>query len=199
MNLHLVMLIVIPCLLGYALGSIPFGYLLAKKAGYGDIRRLGSGNIGATNLLRVGGKKLGGLTLLLDGTKGLAAVLLALWLDMNPNLAGGACVLGHMYPIWLNFKGGKGVATFCGVILGWGWLPGVITIAIWLTTFKITRISSKAGLAATVGGCVALLLTDHGNTLFVAIPLAVLILYHHADNIRRILLNQEMPPTANDE
>ena len=134
---------------GYLLGSIPFGLILSRLAGHGDIRRIGSGNIGATNVLRTGDKRLALATLLLDGGKGAAAVLLAAsWGEQAALIAGGAVVLGHNFPVWLNFRGGKGVATTLGVLLALAWPVGLLVIAVWLASALAFRYSSLAALMA---------------------------------------------------
>ena len=132
---------------GYLIGSIPFGLILTKAAGLGDIRSIGSGNIGATNVLRTGNKKLAAATLLLDGLKGAVAVLLMRWLAPDQDLvAGTAAVLGHTLPVWLGFKGGKGVATALGVYLAAMWPVGIACCAIWLVAAKVTKMSSAVGV-----------------------------------------------------
>ena len=139
------------CLLGYLLGSIPFGLLLTRISGLGDIRGIGSGNIGATNVLRTGRKGLAAATLVLDGLKGAAAVLIARALLYDQDtalLAGLAAVLGHLFPIWLRFKGGKGVATGLGVLVAAAWPIGVAACAVWLLVAGLARVSSLASLAA---------------------------------------------------
>ncbi len=137
-------------LIGYGLGSIPFGLLITWLAGLGDVRRIGSGNIGATNVLRTGKKWAAALTLILDGGKGTAAVLLAGWLfgASGAMVAGLAAAFGHIFPVWLKFKGGKGVATFIGVLLGLYWPVGLLVIATWLAVALLFKISSLSALVA---------------------------------------------------
>ena len=135
-------------LLGYLLGSIAFGLVITKAAGLGDIRSIGSGNIGATNVLRTGRKDLALATLLLDGGKGAIAVLLAYALGWRPEIAGAAAFLGHCFPVWLKFNGGKGVATFIGTLLALWFPAGVFSAAIWLILAFVFRISSLAALGA---------------------------------------------------
>ena len=177
-------------LLGYALGSVPFGLLLAKAAGKGDIREVGSGNIGATNVLRTGSKWLAAAVLLLDAGNGFAAVWLAIhfWGDF----AGGAglgAVLGHCFPVWLKFKGGKGVATAFGACLGFGWPFGLAYAAVWLVVLALTRISSLAGMSAVVATpLVALAL---GWIDLVLIGTAAIVIWQHRANIRRLLAGEE--------
>jgi acyl phosphate:glycerol-3-phosphate acyltransferase len=184
---------IVLCLLGYLLGSIPFGLLLTKAAGLGDIRGIGSGNIGATNVLRTGNKALAAVTLLLDGLKGAAAVLLP-WLLSGRDvalLAGLAAVVGHLYPVWLRFKGGKGVATGLGVLLAASWPVGLSACAAWLLVAGLARISSLAALAAfVVAPFAALLLHDFG-VVKLAFTIAVLVFVRHQANIRRLVAGTE--------
>ncbi|MFC0632838.1 glycerol-3-phosphate 1-O-acyltransferase PlsY [Brevundimonas balnearis] len=186
---------------GYLLGSIPFGVLLTRAAGAGDVRRIGSGNIGATNVLRTGRKDLAFATLILDAGKGAAALLIARALFDNEAaaaVAGGAAFLGHLFPVWLGFKGGKGVATFFGLLLAAAWPLGLIAGATWLATVAITRISSTGALAA------ALLTPVYGAWLLpalgveVATPVVVLSVFtglliyiRHHENIGRLLKGAE--------
>ena len=136
--------------LGYLLGSIPFGLILTKLAGHGDLRDIGSGNIGATNVLRTGNKKLAALTLVLDALKGTAAVLIAAQFGADASILGGiGAFLGHLFPVWLGFRGGKGVATYIGVLLGLYWRAAIAFCAIWLLTAFITRYSSLSALVAS--------------------------------------------------
>src|SRR3984885_4109336 len=177
-------------LLGYLLGSIPFGLLLTKIAGLGDIRGIGSGNIGATNVLRTGRKGLAAGTLVLDGLKGAAAVLLARALVYDQDialLAGLAAVLGHLFPVWLRFKGGKGVATGLGVLIATAWPIGLIACAVWLVVAAISRFSSLAALAAFASApCVALGLEEFG-VVKLSFTVAGLVFVRHRANIRRLL------------
>ena len=173
--------------LGYALGSVPFGLLLTRAFGAGDLRSIGSGNIGATNVLRTGRKGLAAATLLLDALKGLAAVLLAY--RLFPEVAGLAAlgaILGHCFPVWLRFKGGKGVATLLGIALGLAWPIGLAYAAIWLAVLGLTRISSLAGMSAAIAAPIAA--WGSGNSQFVPIltVIAVLILWLHRGNIARL-------------
>jgi acyl phosphate:glycerol-3-phosphate acyltransferase len=185
---------VLVCLLGYLLGSIPFGLLLTKLSGLGDIRSIGSGNIGATNVLRTGRKGLAAATLVLDGLKGAAAVLIArAWLDDQDTalLAGLAAVLGHLFPVWLRFKGGKGVATGLGVLIAAAWPIGLAACAVWLVVAAISRFSSLAALAAFASApCVALGLEEFG-VVKLSFTVAVLVFVRHRANIRRLLAGTE--------
>jgi len=178
--------------LGYALGSIPFGLLLAKAAGKGDIRSIGSGNIGATNVLRTGSKGLAAVTLLLDGAKGLAAVWLAwrYWPDGAPLAAIGA-VLGHCFPVWLRFKGGKGVATTLGVCLGLAWPIGLAYAVVWLAMLAATRISSVSGMSAAVAAPIAAAATGRMEFVPVLAAIAALVAWLHRSNIARLRAGTE--------
>jgi len=178
---------------GYLIGSIPFGLLIARLAGLGDIRKIGSGNIGATNVLRAGRKDLAAATLLLDGGKGTAAVLLAgLWgPDMQLAAALGA-VLGHLYPVWLRGKGGKGVATTLGVLLGLAWPVGAAACVTWLAVAALFRFSSLAALLSIAAAPLYawLLMRDFQLVQLAALLAALVWLRHHA-NIRRLLKGEE--------
>ena len=176
--------------LGYALGSVPFGLLLAKAAGKGDIRSIGSGNIGATNVLRTGSKWLAAVVLLLDLVKGFAAVWLAshFWLESAGGAALGA-VLGHCFPVWLKFKGGKGVATTAGVCFGLGWPIGLAYAVVWLVVLGVTRISSLAGMSAAVAAPIAALLLGWVDLVLIAI--AAIVLWLHRENIARLRAGTE--------
>ena len=176
--------------LGYALGSVPFGLLLAKAAGKGDIRSIGSGNIGATNVLRTGSKWLAAVVLLLDLGKGFAAVWLAshFWLESAGGAALGA-VLGHCFPVWLKFKGGKGVATTAGVCFGLGWPIGLAYAVVWLVVLGVTRISSLAGMSAAVAAPIAALLLGWVDLVLIAI--AAIVLWLHRENIARLRAGTE--------
>lgn len=174
-------------LLGYALGSIPFGLLLARAAGKGDIRRIGSGNIGATNVLRSGSKGLAAGTLLFDIGKGLLPVLLAWrWFPDAVTFAAAGAVFGHCFPVWLRFRGGKGVATMAGVCFGLAWPIGLAYALVWLGVLAAARISSLAGMSAVAGAVIAAAAT--GNWVFVPLlaGLALLVIWLHRANIRRL-------------
>jgi glycerol-3-phosphate acyltransferase PlsY len=180
-------------LLGYLLGSIPFGLLLTRAAGLGDIRRIGSGNIGATNVLRTGNKALAAATLLLDAGKGALAVLLAAWLfGRDAELwAGIGAVLGHAFPVWLRFKGGKAVATAYGVLLAAAWPVGICAGAVWLITAALTRLASFASLLSLlVAPLIAAILADR-LIVKLALVIAVLVFARHHENIRRLLAGTE--------
>ncbi|HZT87519.1 MAG TPA: glycerol-3-phosphate 1-O-acyltransferase PlsY [Stellaceae bacterium] len=178
--------------IGYLLGSIPFGLVLTRLAGHGDVRSIGSGNIGATNVLRTGNKALAALTLALDLAKGSAAVAVAaLWGHEAALVGAGAAVLGHMFPVWLGFRGGKGAATGLGVLLVLAWPVALIALAVWLTIVIVVRYSSLAALvAAAVAVIFAGLLTDRGTALLV-VAVVLLIVARHHENIRRLLAGTE--------
>ena len=176
----------------YVLGSIPVGLLLARFFGHGDIRAIGSGNIGATNVLRTGNKPLAAATLLLDGAKGAAAVLLAAQYGPDLALAAGiAAVIGHVAPVWLLFRGGKGVATSLGVLLAIDWRLGLIACAVWLAAAAIFRYSSLAALIALVSAPgFGYLLAGRQLTELAAL-LALIVVLKHSANIRRLLSGRE--------
>jgi glycerol-3-phosphate acyltransferase PlsY len=177
---------------GYLLGSIPFGLLLTRAAGLGDVREIGSGNIGATNVLRTGNKPVAAATLALDLAKGLGAVLLAkaLW----PGAEGAAAiavVLGHCFPVWLKFKGGKGVATNAGVSFGLALAIGFTYAAVWLGVLAVLRISSAAGIAAVAAAAIAAAALGYAEYVLPLAAIALLIIWLHRDNIRRLLKGDE--------
>lgn len=173
--------------LGYALGSIPFGLILTKCAGLGDVRAIGSGNIGATNVLRTGRKGLAAATLLGDALKGTVAVLLAKNLGEGAALAAGlGAFLGHLFPIWLGFKGGKGVATFIGVLLAFNAAALGLFAAIWLGLAFVLKYSSLAALAASAATPLALWALGAPTQALLFLILAVLLWWKHAPNIRRL-------------
>ena len=177
---------------GYLLGSVPFGLLLAMAAGKGDIRSIGSGNIGATNVLRTGSKALAAATLLLDGAKGFLAVLLvARWWPELVALGAFGAVVGHCFPVWLKFKGGKGVATTAGVCFGLGWPLGVVYGAVWLGMLALTRISSVSGMSAVAAVPVAALALGRLELVPVLIGIAVVVLVLHHENFARLLAGTE--------
>jgi acyl phosphate:glycerol-3-phosphate acyltransferase len=180
-------------LLGYLAGSIPFGLLLTRAAGLGDIRRIGSGNIGATNVLRAGNKGLAAATLLLDALKGAAAVLLAGWLaDADAVLwAGVGAVLGHTFPVWLGFKGGKGVATAYGVLIAAAWPVGLAAGAVWLVMAAATRLSSLAALVSLAAAPLLAAVLADPTIVKLALVIAVLVFVRHHTNIRRLLAGTE--------
>ncbi len=187
----------------YLLGSIPFGLLLTRAAGLGDVRQIGSGNIGATNVLRTGNKKLAAATLLLDGLKGFFAVALVgqfvpdndptlwfAWAGPVPAAALGA-VIGHCFPVWLRFKGGKGVATNAGVSFGLAWPIGMAYALVWIGVLAAMRISSLAGMCAVAAAAIAAALLGYLQFVPVLIVIAAIILWLHRENIRRLIRGEE--------
>jgi glycerol-3-phosphate acyltransferase PlsY len=178
--------------LGYLLGSIPFGLILTRLAGLGDVRKIGSGNIGATNVLRAGSKKIAAATLVLDAAKGTAAVLLASqWGETPAMLAGLGAFLGHLFPVWLGFRGGKGVATYIGVLLGLYWPAGVAFCAVWLLVALATRYSSLAALSASAASLAMLALTNQWRLGALFLLLTALLYIRHAANIARLARGEE--------
>jgi glycerol-3-phosphate acyltransferase PlsY len=179
---------------GYLLGSIPFGVIATRLGGAGDIRAIGSGNIGATNVLRTGRKDLAALTLIGDIGKGVAAVLIAhaFWGDTAGAVAGGAAFLGHLYPVWLKFQGGKGVATFFGIMLAVAWPVGVLAALTWIAVAVVMRISSLSALLAAALAPLYALATDQPPAVVaLAAFTGVLIFVRHIPNIQRLLRGQE--------
>jgi glycerol-3-phosphate acyltransferase PlsY len=174
--------------LGYLLGSIPFGLLLTRAAGLGDIRSIGSGNIGATNVLRTGNKALAAATLVLDAGKGAVAVLAARWLwgEDAAMLAGIGAFVGHVFPVWLAFKGGKGVATYIGVLLALNWIVGLIFCATWLVIAFAQRYSSLAALTAAATAPIFAYVVSGLTLAAAAGVLSVILVMRHWTNIRRL-------------
>ncbi|MEM5520376.1 glycerol-3-phosphate 1-O-acyltransferase PlsY [Sulfitobacter sp. AS59] len=179
--------------LGYLIGSIAFGLLLARAMNLGDLRTIGSGNIGATNVLRTGNKTAAALTLVLDGAKGAVAVLLARFFagEDAAQVAGLAAMIGHCYPVWLKFKGGKGVATFLGVILALAWPAGLACCLAWLIGALVTRISSMGAIAAASTSTIFLVILGYGSAFFLGVILTLLIFWRHRENIKRIRAGTE--------
>jgi glycerol-3-phosphate acyltransferase PlsY len=178
--------------LGYLLGSIPFGVLITRLAGAGDLRKVGSGNIGATNVLRTGRKDLAALTLLGDALKGVAAVLIArTWGPDTAVIAGVGAFLGHLFPVWLRFRGGKGVATYLGVVTALAWPAGLVFAAVWLATAYLTRYSSLSALVASLAVPAFLWLTANFQVAEATVLLSLLLWLKHAGNIRRLATGRE--------
>ena len=184
--------------LGYLLGAIPFGLILTRAAGLGDVRAIGSGNIGATNVLRTGNKGLAALTLLLDAAKGTIAVLVGYQLGalggvaiLASLLAGLGAFLGHIFPVWLGFKGGKGVATYIGVLIGLDWRIAIAFCAVWLAVAVFTRYSSLSALIAALLAPVGLWAIGDTPTAMLTVILSALLIYKHRANIRRLAAGEE--------
>jgi glycerol-3-phosphate acyltransferase PlsY len=179
-------------ILGYLLGSIPFGVLLTRAGGAGDLRHIGSGNIGATNVLRTGRKGLAAATLLLDVAKGAAAVWLCEWLFPGEGIiAAAAAFLGHCYPVWLRFKGGKGVATMMGIVLALHWPMGLVYAVVWLGLLASVRISSVAGMAAAVSAPVSGAVFGRFDLVMLLLAITAIVLWKHAENIERLANGDE--------
>ena len=188
-------------LVGYLLGSIPFGLVLTKAAGAGDVRQIGSGSIGATNVLRTGRKSLAAATLLLDALKGTVAVLIVYDIALRlgghvpyalalSHIAGLGALIGHIFPVWLRFQGGKGVATFIGVLIAMYWVAAAWFGVVWLAVAAGTRYSSLAALCATAGVVLFYLVTGWAGLPFILVMAALIFLKHHA-NIRRLREGRE--------
>lgn len=180
-------------LIGYILGSVPFGLVLTRAAGAGDLRQIGSGNIGATNVLRTGRKGLAAATLLLDAAKGAAAV--AIGASLLPQggaaMAGVMAFIGHVYPVWLRFRGGKGVATMLGVALGLYWPVGLVFAVVWLGMLALTRISSASGMSAAIAAPVAAIVLGRAELFPALAAMALILMWRHGPNIGRLLKGQE--------
>lgn len=184
--------IFIALVFGYLLGSIPFGLLITRAAGLGDVRTIGSGNIGATNVLRTGNKGLAASTLLLDALKGTTAVLVAsLWGPQAGIAAGFAAFAGHLFPVWLGFKGGKGVATYLGVLVAFSWQAALVFAAVWLVLAFAARYSSLAALTAAIASPIALYLSGHTEQALILSVMSLIIFFTHRANISRLLAGNE--------
>lgn len=177
---------------GYLCGSIPFGLLLTRAAGLGDVRKIGSGNIGATNVLRTGSKGLAAATLLLDALKGTLPALLAARYGAEAGaIAGAGALLGHVFPVWLGFKGGKGVATYIGVLAALAWQVALVFAAVWLVMAAIFRYSSLAALVACTVVPVALYVRDLPQFALAFLLMSLLVFYKHRTNIERLMAGTE--------
>ena len=178
---------------GYLFGSIPFGIVIARLLGLGNLREIGSGNIGATNVLRTGSKPAAAATLILDGGKGAIAVLIARLLAAEDaaQLAGLMAFLGHCFPIWLKFKGGKGVATFLGLMLALAWPVGIACCLTWLATAVISRISSLSALVAAASSTFWIMFLTNGNAFLLGIAVTLLVFWRHKENIQRLRTGSE--------
>ncbi len=185
--------ILITLLGGYLLGSIPFGLLIARFTGHGDIRKIGSGNIGATNVLRTGRKELAILTLVLDaGKAGVAALIAAHFFGFAPSLvAGGAALIGHCFPIWLKFKGGKGVATYFGALLAVSWPVAFLAACVWIGAALLTRIVSLSGIVTSIAVPIGAYIMGYKNIAILCVVLGAVIVFRHRENIRRIFSGAE--------
>lgn len=182
----------IACVLGYLLGTVPFGLVITRLAGLGDIRTIGSGNIGATNVLRTGKKGLAALTLLGDFGKGLASVLIgSIWDTEFAVAAGLGAFLGHLFPVWLGFKGGKGVATYLGILTGIAWPVGLAFVGTWLSVAYLTRYSSFAALSASAATPLILLLLGKWMAVGLFTILTGLVFIRHHTNIIRLIKGEE--------
>ncbi|MBY6139812.1 glycerol-3-phosphate 1-O-acyltransferase PlsY [Leisingera daeponensis] len=179
--------------IGYGLGSVPFGMVVTRIFGLGNLREIGSGNIGTTNVLRTGSKAAAALTLLLDGGKGAAAVLLARFLagEDAAQAAGLMAFLGHCFPVWLGFKGGKGVATFLGLMLALAWPVGIACCLTWLAAAAVSRISSMGALVSAASGAVWAMLLGYQPVAVLAALLAVVVYIRHSANIARLRAGTE--------
>ena len=182
------LVLILWAVIGYGLGSVPFGILLTRALGLGDLRSIGSGNIGATNVLRTGNKAAAAATLIFDAAKGGIAVLLARWLagEDAAQLAGLMAFIGHCFPVWLKFKGGKGVATFMGLMLALAWPVGLACCATWLAPAVITRISSLSAIIAAASSTLWIMLLTDGSAFVLGIALTVLVFFRHHENIARL-------------
>jgi acyl phosphate:glycerol-3-phosphate acyltransferase len=187
------MILLLAAIIGYLSGSVPYGLLLTRAAGLGDIRNIGSGSIGATNVLRTGRKGIAAATVLLDALKGTVPVLVltALWGHEAGLVAGFCALLGHVFPVWLRFKGGKGVATAAGVLLAAAWWLGLIAALVWLASAVITRISSLSALIACAAAPLVAALGGDWPLAGFALAIAVLVVFRHHSNIRRLLAGTE--------
>ncbi len=185
--------LILVAVLAYLLGSVPFGIVITRAMGLGDLRKIGSGNIGATNVLRTGNKPAALATLILDAGKGGIAVLVARYLvgEDAAQLAGLASFLGHLFPVWLNFKGGKGVATFLGILLALAWPVGLATCATWLVVAAVSRISSLAALFAAALSSAWLIVFGEGRMIVLVVILTLLVYLRHAENLARIKAGTE--------
>ena len=178
--------------LGYLLGSVPFGLILTRAFGAGDLRSIGSGSIGATNVLRTGRKGLAAATVLLDAGKGVLAVLIAAhWLPGSEGIAAIGAIVGHCFPVWLKFKGGKGFATAAGVLGALAWPVLLICAAVWAAALALSRISSVSSLSATLVAPAAAWLTGRAEIVWVMAAIAAIVVVQHRANIRRLLNGTE--------
>lgn len=187
------LLLILAGVLGYLLGAVPFGIVITRALGLGDLRAIGSGNIGATNVLRTGHKGAALATLILDAAKGAIAVLIARFAlgEDAAQVAGGMAFLGHLFPVWLGFKGGKGVATFLGTLLALAWPVGLAACATWAVAAFVTRISSASALVAAATSGLWCFVFDRGDALFLSFALMLLVYIRHWPNLQRIKAGTE--------
>ena len=181
------------CAFGYLAGSIPFGILISKVLGLGDLRKVGSGNIGATNVLRTGNKLAAFLTLLFDFSKGLCAVLIArhFFGEDAVQVSAASALMGHCFPIWLRFRGGKGVATFLGATIALSFIIGIICCFVWLFVAVVRKMSSLASLTSSASAPIAAIFLDHPNTILLLVLLMSIVFFRHKQNIDRIIKGVE--------
>ena len=187
------LILILVAVFGYLLGSVPFGIVITRALGVGDLRKIGSGNIGATNVLRTGNKPAAAATLILDAGKGGIAVLIARALVGGDaaQIAGLMAFLGHLYPVWLGFKGGKGVATFLGTVLALSWPVGLAACVSWLVAAALGRISSLAALVAAASSTFWMVLFGQSHMIFVGIIMTLLVYWRHRENIARLRAGTE--------
>jgi glycerol-3-phosphate acyltransferase PlsY len=187
------MILLLWAVIGYLIGSIPFGVVVARVMGLGNLRDIGSGNIGATNVLRTGSKPAAAATLILDAGKGAVALMLARTIagEDAAQVAALAAMLGHCYPVWLGFKGGKGVATFLGILLALAWPAGIAACIVWLIGAAVTRMSSMAGLLAAAASSILVIVMGYGMGYFLCVLLTVIVVWRHRANITRIRAGTE--------
>ena len=187
------MVLLLWAVLGYLIGSVPFGVIVAKAMGLGNLRDIGSGNIGATNVLRTGSKPAAAATLLRDGAKGALALLLARSLSGEDaaQVAALAAMIGHCYPVWLKFQGGKGVATFLGILLAIAWPVGLAVCAAWLIGAALTRMSSMGGLVAAAASSILVIVMGYGGAYLLCLALTLIVFWRHRANISRIRAGTE--------
>ena len=181
------------CAFGYLAGSIPFGILISKVLGLGDLRKIGSGNIGATNVLRTGNKLAAFLTLLFDFSKGLCTVLIARQFlgEDAVQVSAASALMGHCFPIWLRFRGGKGVATFLGATIALSFIIGIICCFVWLFVAVVRKMSSLASLTSSASGPIAAIFLNHPNTILLLVLLMSIVFFRHKQNIDRIIKGVE--------
>ena len=187
------MILLLWAALGYLIGSVPFGVIVTKGMGLENLRDIGSGNIGATNVLRTGSKPAAAATLLLDGAKGAVALLLARSLSGEDaaQVAALAAMIGHCYPVWLKFQGGKGVATFLGILLAIAWPVGLATCAAWLVGATLSRMSSMGGLVAAASSSILVIVMGYGGAYLLCLALTLIVFWRHRANISRIRAGTE--------